>query len=124
MLLIQKAIDDLLESDKIHAPYGHDVRFYIPDTKESLYVSTGVSEDYPLHFYFNKKDLTPEQEKKIKQLELQHSKDKNFKDFGRVRITGEFELEKEYIENLIIQIFKEVFGYNNISELEYYINPI
>lgn len=124
MLIIQKAIEDLLESDKIHPPYGHDVSFYISGRKEILYISSGVSEGYPLYLYFKTNNLTPDQKIKVKQIQLKHSKEINFKQLGDIRIAAEFELKKEYIEDLIVKIFKEVFEYNDISDLEYTINPI
>lgn len=125
MTIVQTAIDDLLESNMKYPPYGHDVIFYFnKNKKEAIYISGGFSDNYPIHIYFEKDDLLVDQIDKLKKIKLKFSEQPYFEEYKSVRIDANLELDKDYIEELVINLFREVWNIDDISKLKYDINPV
>lgn len=124
MSIIQKAIDELLEWDEKYAPNGHDIKFFLPAAKESFYVSTGLSKDFPLQGYFIQRELTALQIDKILQISLQFCKEEHFRFSFGSKYVADLRLERDYIEELITNIFQDVFDCKEMSALEYKIFAI
>ena len=124
MSVIKKAISDLLESDKKYPPYGHDIEFYVDNHPERIYISSGVSDGYPIYLFLEKSKLSEDQVSKLTEMKLENAKEPYLRDFKNVRIVAEIELKEDYIESLIKSIFKDVFNIRDLSEVRYNIYPI